>query len=208
MWMVLSGEANDYVAKGMSGGEIAIQPPPGLRAVSHRHVIAGNAILYGATGGRLFLAGRVGERFAVRNSGALAVVEGVGDHACEYMTSGVVAILGDFGRNLGAGMSGGRAYVFDPDGLLPQRYNPEMVALERGLSAESADQLKQLVEWHMEATGSAHAAELLTRWETWLPFFWKVMPKDSGRGQDARPVTETAATVVASSALDRAAAGL
>jgi glutamate synthase domain-containing protein 3 len=188
MDLALTGEANDYVAKGMSGGRIALRPPVPLEAAAADHVIAGNAVLYGATGGELFVAGRVGERFAVRNSGAVAVVEGVGDHACEYMTAGLAVVLGEFGRNLGAGMSGGRAYVYDPEGLLPQRYNPEMVALERGLSAESAEQLRQLVETHRVATGSRRAADLLARWDASLRLFWKVIPKETGRGQDARPV--------------------
>jgi glutamate synthase domain-containing protein 3 len=205
MRLVLTGEANDSVAKGMSGGEIAVLPPEALRRDAHRHVIAGNAVLYGATGGRLFVAGRVGERFAVRNSGALAVAEGVGDHACEYMTAGETVILGSFGRNLGAGMSGGRAYVFDPEGLLPRRYNPEMVALERGLSPEGAEHLRRLVERHLAATGSARAAELLERWDASLRFFWKVTPKDSGRGQDARPLPRPR-TTIAVSVDERAAA--
>jgi glutamate synthase (ferredoxin) len=206
MEMELTGEANDYVAKGMSGGSIGLRPPSVLASEAHRHVIAGNAVLYGATGGRLFVAGRVGERFAVRNSGALAVVEGVGDHACEYMTAGVVAILGEFGRNLGAGMSGGRAYVFDPEGLLPGRYNPEMVALERGLSAESADHLRQMLECHRRATASRRAADLLAAWDANLPFFWKVTPKETGRGQDARPVPSSTQRISATADSQRPAA--
>jgi glutamate synthase (ferredoxin) len=206
MEMELTGEANDYLAKGMSGGSIGLRPPAALAPAAHRHVIAGNAVLYGATGGRLFVAGRVGERFAVRNSGALAVVEGVGDHACEYMTAGVVAILGEFGRNLGAGMSGGRAYVFDPEGLLPGRYNPEMVALERGLSAESADRLRRMLEWHRQATASRRAADLLAAWDANLPLFWKVTPKDTGRGQDSRPIPSAAPRIQAVAASDRPAA--
>ncbi|PYQ21848.1 MAG: glutamate synthase large subunit, partial [Acidobacteria bacterium] len=125
----LEGEANDYLGKGMSGGEIALLPSQAFASRAEGQVIAGNTILYGATGGRAFIAGRVGERFAVRNSGALAVVEGVGDHACEYMTAGAVVVLGPFGRNFGAGMSGGLAYVFDPEERLSRRTNPEMVAV-------------------------------------------------------------------------------
>jgi glutamate synthase (ferredoxin) len=206
MEMELTGEANDYVGKGMSGGIIGLRPPDVLAAGAHRHVIAGNAVLYGATGGRLYVAGRAGERFGVRNSGAVAVVEGVGDHACEYMTAGVVAILGDFGRNLGAGMSGGRAYVFDPEGLLPGRYNPEMVALERGLSADSAEQLRQMLEWHRQATASRRAADLLGAWAANLVLFWKVTPKETGRGQDARPVPSTAPRISAAAPSERPAA--
>jgi glutamate synthase (ferredoxin) len=177
--MVLRGEANDYVGKSMSGGEIIVSPPAALNDSSHDHIIAGNTILYGATGGRLFLGGRVGERFAVRNSGALAVVEGTGDHACEYMTSGVVAILGETGRNFGAGMSGGAAYVFDPEGIFQRRYNPELITLEANLPTKDQELLRQMIAWHYKGTGSARAREILDRWEELLPLFWMVVPKDA-----------------------------
>src|SRR5207244_5576794 len=131
MRLLLTGEANDYVGKGMTGGEIVITPPAALLPASFRHVIAGNTVLYGATGGRLLAAGRAGERFAVRNSGAVAVVEGIGDHGCEYMTGGVVVVLGDTGRNFAAGMSGGAAYVYDPEGRFRSLCNTAMVDLER-----------------------------------------------------------------------------
>src|SRR5437870_10966714 len=128
---MLEGEANDYVGKGMAGGVIVIRPPRALMGVTDRNVILGNTVLYGATGGRLFAAGRAGERFAVRNSGASAVVEGVGDHGCEYMTAGTVVVLGDVGRNFAAGMTGGTAYGLDADHIRPARCNPDHVRWER-----------------------------------------------------------------------------
>jgi glutamate synthase domain-containing protein 3 len=140
-------------------------------------VIAGNAVLYGATGGRAFIAGRVGERFAVRNSGGLAVVEGTGDHACEYMTAGAAVILGGTGRNLGAGMSGGVAYVLDEEGLLYRRHNPELVAVEEGLDDREQGWLGQVIARHLELTGSARAREILDAWAEWLPRFRRVAPR-------------------------------
>ncbi len=140
----LDGDANDYTGKGLSGGRIIVRPPDGSPFVAEENIIAGNVILYGATGGEVFLRGVVGERFCVRNSGAIAVVEGVGDHGCEYMTGGRVVVLGATGRNFGAGMSGGIAYVYDPDGAFPARVNREMVDLEharrrrRGVAAGPA----------------------------------------------------------------------
>ncbi|MGQ9697931.1 MAG: glutamate synthase large subunit [Armatimonadota bacterium] len=176
MRLVLVGEANDYVGKGMSGGEIVIMPPPGSRFASHENVIVGNTVLYGATGGWLFAAGRAGERFCVRNSGARAVVEGVGDHACEYMTRGLVAVLGETGRNFGAGMTGGTAYVLDESGQFVRRYNPQLVGIERIVDPDDAAELRQVVERHKELTGSARAAEILDQWDRYLPLFWKVVP--------------------------------
>ena len=167
----LVGEANDYVGKGMSGGRIAIRPPDGDAGDP---VLLGNTILYGATGGELFCAGRAGERFAVRNSGAVAVVEGTGDHACEYMTNGTVVILGDFGRNVAAGMSGGEVYVFDPAELLDLRLNDDLV-LARPLSAGA--ELHKLLERHVRYTGSQRAVELLASWEAALPLFRHVVPR-------------------------------
>jgi glutamate synthase domain-containing protein 3 len=179
MRMILEGEANDHVGKGMSGGEIVLFPRTSVRVPAGQPVLAGNALLYGATGGRLFVAGRVGERFAVRNSGAIAVVEATGDHACEYMTSGAVAILGETGRNLGAGMSGGVAYVLDEDGRLPYRCNTDMVSLARILSPRDAGQLKSMLEGHRDATGSARAAEILENWKAFQPSFCKLSPKEA-----------------------------
>jgi glutamate synthase domain-containing protein 3 len=174
MRLELTGEANDFVGKGMSGGEIVVRPGPGGRTVD---VIAGNTLLYGATGGRAFIAGRVGERFAVRNSGAVAVVEGTGDHACEYMTAGAVVILGPTGRNVGAGMSGGLAYVLDEDGLLQRRHNPEMVALFSALTPEEEAWLRDAIVMHAEATGSSHARELLGSWSERFPSFRRLSPR-------------------------------
>ncbi|TMI83085.1 MAG: glutamate synthase large subunit, partial [Bacillati bacterium ANGP1] len=167
MRLRLVGEANDYVGKGMTGGEIVITPPEPLRAAASRHVIMGNTVLYGATGGRLFAAGRAGERFAVRNSGAVAVVEGVGDHGCEYMTGGTVVVLGDTGRNFGAGMTGGSAFVLDEQGTFERRLNPALVTAGRVSDPGDAAHLRDLVMAHREATGSPRAAEILEEWGEW-----------------------------------------
>src|SRR5437879_6836491 len=177
MRLRLVGEANDYVGKGMTGGEIVITPPEPLRAASSRHVIVGNTVLYGATGGRLFAAGRAGERFAVRNSGAVAVVEGVGDHGCEYMTGGTVVVLGETGRNFGAGMTGGSAYVLDEQGTFERRLNPALVTAGRVSDPGDAAHLRDLVMAHREATGSPRAAEILAEWGEWFPRFWRVAPR-------------------------------
>jgi glutamate synthase (ferredoxin) len=170
--LILAGEANDYVAKGMAGGRIVIRPPEGDGGDP---VLAGNTVLYGATGGTLFVAGRAGERFAVRNSGAVAVVEGTGDHACEYMTAGAVVILGPTGRNLGAGMSGGEAYVFDPDDLLDANLNPHLVAAYVPTQAQ-LDSLRRVIERHGRATGSPRAAALLKHWDRTATRFRRVAP--------------------------------
>jgi len=170
----LTGEANDYVGKGMGGGRIVIRPPADDAG---EPVLAGNTLLYGATGGQLFVAGRVGERFAVRNSGAVAVVEGTGDHCCEYMTGGSVVVLGPVGQNFGAGMTGGEAYVHDPDGLLGGRLNSQLVESRRPNEAQSAE-LRFLVERHREYTGSVLAAALLADWDATIRSFWWVAPVD------------------------------
>ena len=177
MSLHLEGEANDGVGKGMSGGEIVLRTPRGRARGGSEDVIAGNAVLYGATGGRAFIAGRVGERFAVRNSGGLAVVEGTGDHACEYMTAGAAVILGATGRNLGAGMSGGVAYVLDDEGLLYRRHNPELVAVEEGLDDREQAWLGHVIARHFELTGSARARAILGAWAEWLPRFRRVAPR-------------------------------
>ena len=174
--LVLEGEANDYVGKGLGGGEIIVRPPPTSKFYSQRNVIIGNAVLYGATGGRLFAAGRAGERFCIRNSGAVAVVEGTGDHGCEYMTGGVAVILGETGRNFGAGMTNGVAFVWDPDDRLEKRSNPELVTLERIIEPEDSTRLRTLVEEHAEKTASTHARRLLKRWSDSILDFWKVVP--------------------------------
>jgi glutamate synthase domain-containing protein 2/glutamate synthase domain-containing protein 1/glutamate synthase domain-containing protein 3 len=176
----LDGEAQDYAGKGMSGGEIVLRPLAAAGFVSHRNVIAGNTLLYGATGGRFFAAGRVGERFCVRNSGAEAVVEGCGDHGCEYMTGGVAVVLGRTGRNFGAGMSGGVAFVYDADGRIAERVNPAMVGAEP-VAAGDDDQelLRRLVAEHAERTGSRHAAALLADWQRSLGRFRRVVPRQA-----------------------------
>jgi glutamate synthase (ferredoxin) len=174
--LVLDGEANDYVGKGMGGGEIVIKPHPTARFASHQNAIIGNTVLYGATGGTLLVAGRAGERFAVRNSGATAVVEGVGDHGCEYMTAGYVVVLGETGRNFGAGMTNGQAYVLDEGGVFPDRINPEMIRLAHLEDTQDIDTLRAMIERHYQATGSQHARAILDRWQEMLPLFWKVIP--------------------------------
>ncbi len=170
------GDANDYLAKGMSGGRIVVVPPPESGFLPHRNVIAGNVVLYGATGGELYLYGTAGERFAVRNSGAKAVVEGLGDHGCEYMTGGVVVVLGLTGNNFAAGMSGGVAYVYDESELFDTRCNLDMVDVETVWTAEDEKQLRVLIENHFRYTGSSRAKMILESWESRLPLFVKVMP--------------------------------
>ena len=174
----LEGDANDYVGKGLSGGLLTIRPPHQASFAPERNAIAGNTVLYGATGGRAFFAGLAGERFAVRNSGALAVIEGVGDHGCEYMTGGRVVVLGATGRNFAAGMSGGIAYVLDERGEFAERCNQELVGLEE---VEDDEELRELVAEHTLRTGSPLAERLLGRWEDTLPSFVKVMPSDYKR---------------------------
>ncbi|HEX6313070.1 MAG TPA: glutamate synthase-related protein, partial [Acidimicrobiia bacterium] len=171
----LVGEANDYLGKGQGGGRIVVRPPDDDGGDA---VLAGNTVLYGATGGQVFLAGRVGERFMVRNSGATAVVEGTGDHACEYMTGGTCVILGPFGYNLGAGMTGGQAFVYDPDGMLASRLNPQLVDAVKVGDELHAAELRFLVERHREFTGSPRAGGMLVDWDAALRCFWRVAPVD------------------------------
>ncbi len=175
----LDGEANDYVAKGMNGGEIAICPPVESDLGASDASIVGNTVLYGATGGNLFVAGRAGERFAVRNSGARAVVEGVGDHACEYMTEGVVVVLGRTGRNFGAGMSGGLAFVLDADEDFAGRVNPDHVELERVSDPDDMKLLRVLLARHRRTTRSVLANDVLENWDDFIAKFWKVAPRPS-----------------------------
>lgn len=177
--LTLVGEAQDYVGKGMSGGEIVICPPEEARFVPHQNVIIGNTVLYGATGGRLFGAGIAGERFAVRNSGATAVIEGAGDHCCEYMTGGTVVVLGETGRNFGAGMSGGQAFVYDIGETFERRYNSELIAVRRLRGTGDEAQLKALIEQHLERTGSARARALLEDWQHQLQLFWQAAPREN-----------------------------
>jgi glutamate synthase (ferredoxin) len=174
----LTGDANDYVGKGMAGGLITIAPDARARYTWHENIIAGNTLLYGATGGELFAAGQVGERFAVRNSGATAVVEGVGDHGCEYMTGGTVVVLGPTGRNFGAGMTGGVAYVLDEAGQLERRHNPQLVEL-RALGPRDEAAVQALLRRHVELTGSPRGAEVLARWDSYRGLFKAVTPRDA-----------------------------
>ncbi|HEX6247734.1 MAG TPA: glutamate synthase subunit alpha, partial [Nocardioidaceae bacterium] len=178
----LEGDANDYVGKGLSGGRIVVRPSRDAGFVAEDEIIAGNVIGYGATSGEIFLRGQVGERFCVRNSGVLAVVEGVGDHGCEYMTGGTVVVLGSIGRNFAAGMSGGVAYVLDLD---RGRVNPELVEL-REVEGAAAEQLEDAVRRHGEETGSPVAAALLEDWPASLARFTEVMPSDFKRVLEAR----------------------
>lgn len=178
--MELEGEANDYVGKGMAGGRLVVRPPRGARFEARNTVILGNTCLYGATGGELYAAGRAGERFGVRNSGALAVVEGAGDHCCEYMTDGVVMVLGRTGLNFGAGFTGGLAYVLDMDRDFVDRYNHELIDIHR-ISAEGFENYRQhihtLIQRHRELTGSIWAQQILDEFRDYIGKFWLVKPK-------------------------------
>jgi glutamate synthase (NADPH) large chain len=199
----LRGEGNDYVGKGLCGGRISIMPPGDSKLVTHENIIVGNTVLYGATSGECYFSGVAGERFAVRNSGAIAVVEGLGDHGCEYMTGGMVIVLGQTGRNFAAGMSGGVAYVLDEDGGFEKRCNLSMVSLE-SVPAEAeasetgeveshgrvhfnhldqADEhaLREQIEKHLRYTGSPRARHILDNWSTYLHKFTKVMPTEYRR---------------------------
>jgi glutamate synthase domain-containing protein 3 len=178
--MTLHGDANDYTGKGMSGGVLAVRPPEGSRFVPEENVLIGNTVLYGATAGRAFFRGLAGERFGVRNSGVSAVVEGVGDHGCEYMTGGRVIVLGPTGRNFAAGMSGGIAYVLDPAGEFHSRCNTEMVDLEEPSDDDLAE-VRALVEEHRERTGSTVAERVLGEWDSLRGAWVKVMPEDYKR---------------------------
>ena len=205
----LIGDANDYVGKGLSGGQVVVRQSDAAPRVPTENIIVGNTVLYGAISGEAYFEGVAGERFAVRNSGAVAVVEGVGDHGCEYMTGGVVVVLGETGRNFAAGMSGGIAYVYDADGTFETRCNPAMVDLEmvrpsakgekddpdhpmqRSIDVNNSgmgdmlrfddERLRILIERHRLKTGSARAQELLSDWEFARQKFIKVMPKDYRR---------------------------
>jgi glutamate synthase domain-containing protein 3 len=185
----LFGEGNDYTGKGMSGGLISVRPGPGATFTASENIIIGNTSLYGATSGKAFFCGKAGERFAVRNSGATTVVEGVGDHGCEYMTGGRVICIGETGRNFAAGMSGGYAYVLDESGHFETRCNVEMVELEE-LSTEDATFVAQLLEEHVHYTGSERAKQLLADWEQTLSKFVKVVPVEYRRVLEAMAQTD------------------
>lgn len=175
--MFLEGDANDYFGKGLSGAKISIQPPKNSKIKAHENSIIGNVALYGATGGKVFINGMAGERFCVRNSGATAVVEGIGDHGCEYMTGGLVLILGGVGRNFAAGMSGGIAYVWDVNNTLKTNFNPDMAELE-SLEQSDIEIIKNLIAEHVKITNSELGKYLLNDFEQNLPFFVKIFPRD------------------------------
>ena len=177
----LEGDANDYVGKGLSGGRVIVYPPGNSSFTAEENIIVGNVVLYGATSGEAYFRGIAAERFCVRNSGAKAVVEGVGDHGCEYMTGGRVVVLGETGRNFAAGMSGGVAYVLDRNNNFVDQCNPGMVELEAVEDNEDVDELKQLIENHLKFTGSSVAREVLDNWPNALKQFVKVMPTDYKR---------------------------
>lgn len=182
--MTVEGDANDYIGKGLSGGTVAVYPSQevikdGFKA--DEHVVVGNVCLYGATSGKAFFSGKAGERFCVRNSGALAVVEGVGDHGCEYMTGGVMVCLGSTGRNFAAGMSGGLAYVYDPDDKFPERCNMGLVGLETIDTAEEKEEVYSYIKEHVDMTGSALGQEMLDNWDSCYSRFVKVFPHDYKR---------------------------
>ncbi len=179
--LILEGDANDYIGKGLSGGRLIVYPPRRSTFDPAENIVIGNVALYGATGGEAFFSGLAGERFAVRNSGAHSVVEGVGDHGCEYMTGGVVVVLGETGRNFAAGMSGGIAYVLDAKGVFGRRCNQAMVDLEPVLEREDVERLHHLVAQHFRLTRSARAEVVLDKWHSMLPKFVKVMPKEYRR---------------------------
>ena len=179
--LALEGDANDYLGKGLSGGRIVVYPPKKSVFVSEENIIAGNVCLYGATSGEAYISGMAGERFCVRNSGASAVAEAVGDHGCEYMTGGRVVVLGSTGRNFAAGMSGGIAYVLDEKDLFDKKCNKEMVELQKLEDKGEIDQVREMIEKHLEYTGSKLADRVLQHWDEMLPLFIKVMPKDYER---------------------------
>jgi glutamate synthase (NADPH/NADH) large chain len=172
------GDANDYVGKGLSGATIALRPTTAAKFTAHDNTIIGNTVLYGATAGKLFAAGQAGERFAVRNSGATAVIEGCGSNGCEYMTGGIAAILGAVGDNFGAGMTGGMAFVYDADGLFEHHLNSDTVVYQRIETAHWQDVLHALVEEHHRETSSVFAQQLLAHWDEELANFWQVVPKE------------------------------
>ena len=195
--LYLIGEANDYTGKGLSGGRVVVRPSLDFRGAAHENIIVGNTVMFGATSGESFFCGVAGERFAVRLSGATTVVEGTGDHGCEYMTGGTAVVLGKTGRNFAAGMSGGVAYVYDEDGTFAQRCNTAMVALDKVVPQDAQEagddhgtwhrgktdeeQLKQLLQDHLRWTGSKRARELLDHWAQARARFVKVFPKEYKR---------------------------
>ncbi len=182
--MTLEGDANDYIGKGLSGGKIIVFPPKTARFVAEENILIGNVALYGATSGRAFFRGRAGERFCVRNSGAQAVVEGTGDHGCEYMTGGTTVVIGPTGRNFAAGMSGGVAFVMAKERDFRKRCNLEMVDLEPLSEHDDIELVRDLLIQHAGYTGSAVAKRLLKAWKRSIKEFVKVMPLDYRRVLD------------------------
>ena len=191
----LIGEANDYIGKGMNGGTINIKPKPDCTFNPADNAIIGNTCLYGATGGYLFVHGRAGERFGVRNSGAKAVVEGTGDHCCEYMTGGVIVVMGTTGRNIGAGMTGGIAYFLDIDGKFSDRLSQEVLKVQKVCTAAGESQLKELIQSSYEYTASSRAKEILDDWSSYLPKFWQVVPPSEQNSPEATDIVPVVATV-------------
>jgi glutamate synthase (ferredoxin) len=185
MTFVLEGDANDHLGKGLSGGRIVVFPPEGSSFVPERNIIIGNVGLYGATSGEAYIRGMAGERFAVRNSGADAVVEAVGDHGCEYMTGGHVVVLGPAGRNFGAGMSGGIAYVLDEEGDFTGRVNKQMVDIESLVDAQEIEKVRGMIERHRDLTSSARAQQVLANWDAMVPKFVRIIPKDFKRAVES-----------------------
>ena len=181
MTLKLIGDSNDYFGKGLSGGKLIVYPPKESRFAPEKNIIIGNVALYGATEGAAYINGIAGERFCVRNSGATAVVEGVGDHGCEYMTGGRVVVLGPTGKNFAAGMSGGIAYVLDEKHDLYLRLNKTLVTMSTLSEKHDIEELKQLITAHVEATGSALGAKILADFEQYIPCFKKIMPNDYNR---------------------------
>lgn len=202
MKMRLTGEANDYVGKGMHGGQIVVVPNEEAGFVAADSSIVGNACLYGATGGDFHANGRAGERFCVRNSGAYAVAEGSGDHCCEYMTGGVVVILGSVGRNVGAGMTGGIGYFYDEDNSFEERVNGEIVKVQRVASNEGNMQLKSIVQRHYELTGSEKAEMILNNWESEVAKFWQVYPPSEANSAVVKGEADVSSLRVSASAPD------
>jgi glutamate synthase (NADPH/NADH) large chain len=182
----LIGEGNDYVGKGLSGGRIIVRPPENSGIVPEKSIIVGNTVLYGAIAGECYFHGVGGERFGVRNSGAIAVVEGTGDHGCEYMTGGVAVVLGPAGRNFAAGMSGGIAFVYDPEDDFEIRFNPGMADLELVTDPGDIATLRTMIEDHLRYTSSTPARTILDNWDQALPRFKKVMPRDYRRVLEER----------------------
>jgi len=197
--LLLTGEANDYVGKSMSGGEIIIRPRPGHLFKAHDNSLLGNTVMYGATGGYLFANGRAGERFCVRNSGGIAVVEGIGDHGCEYMTGGRVIVLGPTGKNFAAGMTGGIAYVLDKTDHFLKQFNPELVTVQRLLPSEETQELETLIQMHAEKTGSIFAQTIVDHWSQERSHFWKVIPhipQATPETPDISQAQEAATTII------------